>query len=443
MRNRKRINLTDLDSAGKIPPQAVEVEEAVLGAIMLEKTSFDRATMLKPEYFYMDAHQMIYQAFLDLSAQSKPIDMLTVTEMLKSKGELDIIGGTYAIAKLTSKVASAANIEYHCAIIYQKFGLRELIRISGETLRQAYEDGTDLFELQRVVNSQIDGILISDDREPVDLLTAVQRRQIELKDIQRSGITTTGIDTGWEKLNKILYGWQKSDLIILAARPGQGKSAFVGNVLLNIVKQGIPAALFSLEMGLNQFVDRIMSAETGIGGEYLKKANLTDHEWKILRDSNFSYPLVIDDSPSGNLSVLKSKIRKAVKKGAKFIAVDYLQLMQAKEKGDSRQQEIGKISRGLKLLAKELNVPIMALAQLSREAEGVQPQLSHLREGGDIEQDADVVGFLYDPLGHQKDIEEPVIEVIIAKHRNGSTGIKLFKFKKSTQKFIEYNEGIN
>jgi replicative DNA helicase len=444
VRKNKRIDLSTLDARGKMPPQCIEIEEAVLGACMLEKTSFDRAYTLKPEHFYIDAHQCIFQAFRTLSSKSQPIDILTVTEQLKTDGVLEIVGGPYMITKLTSRVSSAANIEYHCALIYQKWGMRELIRIGGEMLREGYEDETDMFELHRVMCSQMDKILVSDDREMVDLLTAVRKRTDEIAEIQKKGVTTTGIDTGWSKINQITHGWQNGHLIILAARPGMGKSAKAINLVVNIVKQNIPAAIFSLEMNLAQLVDRILSAETGIGGEYFKKADLTSNEWNIISNTKFSYPLYIDDSPNGSLVVLKSKIRKAVKKwGIKIAVVDYLQLMQAKEKGDSRQQEIGKISRGLKLLAKELNIPIIALAQLSREAEGVQPQLNHLREGGDIEQDADLVIFLYDPKAHEKDNESPVIEEIFAKNREGATGIKLMQFKKATQKFIEYNEPFN
>lgn len=427
---------------GKIPPQAVEFEEAILGALLISKNVIDRITILKPNHFYLDQHQEIYAACLDLLNENKPIDILTVSNKLSDKGKLDIVGGQYYLAKITSKVMSAAHLEYHSSIVYEKYCLRELISISANVIERAYNEENP-FEIQSTFVSQVESLGNIDISSVKDLNTSASDRLKELDVIQQNKITITGIDTGWDKLNNIIHGWQKTDLIIVAARPGQGKSAFMINAVLNVAAKNIPCGVISLEMSNSQMVDRVISNRTKIGGDFIKTANLSPTEWGIIHKTNFNLPIYIDDKPISSMISLKSKARIMVRKhGIKLLAVDYLQLVQSNEKGMNREQQISSISRGLKLLAKELEIPIIALAQLSREAEKTsgRPLLAHLRESGSIEQDADLVLFPFDPNSDNKEELNPRIELIVAKHRHGSTGIRMFTFRKQTQIFEELND---
>lgn len=424
---------------GKLPPQAIEFEEAVLGAILLERDAFDNSNILRPEYFYLDTHQTIYSAIVDLFNANKPIDILTLTQKLKEKEQLDLIGGAYTIAKLTAKVSSAANVEYYTLIIVQKYNLREIIRISAMALTEAFNDNADPFEIQSVIFNGLENNHVSLSSEPELMGKVVKDRVVELAEIQSRDSRITGIDTGFHSLNEVGHGWQTPDMVVMAARPGEGKTASALNFALNIALQNTPIAFFSLEMSKTQLIDRLISIMTGISGDRIKTADITEANWQTIHGANFNLPFHIDDTPSLSVIDFKIKARKLKRKhGIKMIFIDYLQLMTASVKGN-REQEISHISRNIKAMAKELKVPIMALAQLSRAAEtnSGRPKLSHLRESGSIEQDADIVIFLHNENSEDKTITSPPIEFIYAKHRAGANKIKTLIFNKITQKLAE------
>ncbi|MFH1320307.1 MAG: replicative DNA helicase [Bacteroidota bacterium] len=443
---------------GKLPPQAIDLEEAVLGALMLEKDPLAVVIdKLKPESFYKEAHQIIFSAIQNLFQKSEPTDMLTVSNELKSSGELDLVGGPYYIAQLTGKVASTANTEYHAHIILQKFIQRELIRISSRIIEEAYEDTTDVFELLDNAESSLFGIAEGTIRgvpgQMKDLLGEAIT-QIEEAKKQKDGVT--GIPSGFTKLDRITSGWQKSDLIVIASRPGMGKTSLVLSIARNVsVDFNIPVALFSLEMASIQLVTRLIANETELDAENLKRGRLEDHEWEQLHSKISGLdtaPLFIDDTPALSIFELRAKCRRLVAKhNIELIIVDYLQLMTSGMEGKgNREQEISMISRSLKSIAKELNVPIIALSQLSRAVEtrgGIKrPQLSDLRESGAIEQDSDLVIFIYRPQYYALDewedgtVSTGQAEIIIAKHRNGQTGRIRLKFINRLAKFKDLEE---
>lgn len=451
---------------GKIPPQARELEEAVLGAIMLEKDAFDAVieVLKKPDCFYVDAHQRIFNAMQSLANKSQPIDILTVVEELKTREELDLVGGPYAVTKLTNSVVSAANIESHARIVLQKFIQRELIRISGEIIGDAYEDSTDVFELLDDAESKLFDITNSHLRssvQPVDsvLVQTIQR----IEDLRNRNEDVTGVPSSFAELDKVTYGWQNSDLIILAARPAVGKTAFALNLARNAAMsatKSTPVAFFSLEMSASQLVQRILAAESEIHLEKIARGKMEDHEMKQLYTKGIQRlsqaPLFIDDTPALNIFELRAKCRKLKNKhNVGLIIIDYLQLMSGTgdNRNGNREQEISNISRNLKGLAKELNVPIIALSQLSREVEkrGAKegsrvPQLSDLRESGAIEQDADLVMFLYRPeyydinTNAEGEEQKGLTEVKIAKHRNGSLETIKLKALLHIQKFVGWDD---
>ncbi len=450
----KRItDKTPFIEAGKIPPQATDLEEAVLGALMLEKTALSEvADFLKADCFYKEAHQTIYTAISNLENKSQPVDILTVTQELRLMGLLDIVGGAFYISQLTSRVASAANITFHARIIVQKYIQRELIRISSNTIRKAYEDTTDVFDLLDYAEKEIFQVSegnIKKEYEKMDSLLQQAIDQIESAKNNKDGIS--GVPTGFTDLDKVTAGWQPSDLIIVAARPAMGKTAFVLSMARNMaVDFKIPVAIFSLEMSSLQLVNRLISSETGIQSDKLRKGTLADHEYQQLHSrigALAEAPLFIDDTPALSIFELRAKCRRLVSQhGVKIIIIDYLQLMTAgNSEGGNRVQEISAISRSLKIIAKELAVPIIALSQLSRAVEtrggDKKPVLSDLRESGSIEQDADMVTFLYRPeyYGLQFDEDQNptagVGEVIIAKHRNGSLETVKLRFIGELTKF--------
>ncbi len=443
---------------GKVPPQSKELEEAILGAIMLEKSAFDTVVeILKPECFYVDAHQEVYKAMQSLAIKSLPIDMTTVVEELKFREKLEIVGGPYAIMKLTNAVVSSANIEAHSRIVLQKFIQRELIRISGEIIGEAFEDSTDVFDLLDMAEGKLFEITNNHLRKNFDDIATVLVKTINrIEEMRNREDDITGVPTGFPTLDAITYGWQPTDLIILAARPSVGKTAFALNLArtaaLNPVKP-IPVAFFSLEMSSAQLVQRILSAESEIWLEKISRGKLEEHEMKQLYkkgiDKLTKAPIYIDDSAALNIFELRAKCRRLKNKhDIGIIIIDYLQLMSGSaDRNSNREQEISKISRDLKGLAKELQVPIIALSQLSREVEkrggNKIPQLSDLRESGAIEQDADMVMFLYRPdyngIEQNENGESTKGEtyVKIAKHRNGSLETVKLKALLHIQKFIE------
>ncbi|MEO8582532.1 MAG: replicative DNA helicase [Flavitalea sp.] len=443
-RKTRRKSSLDLSTMvyGKVPPQAKDLEEAVLGAIMLEKSAFDTVIeILKPECFYVDAHQRIYRTMQSLQQKNQPIDILTVVEELKFKEELDIIGGPYYVTRLTNAVISSANIEAHSRIILQKFIQRELIRISGEIIGDAYEDSTDVFDLLDDAESKLFEITNNHLRKNFDSIDTVLVKTVQrIEDMRHRNEDITGVPTGFASLDNITYGWQPTDLIILAARPSVGKTAFALNLARNAAlhpTKPTPIAFFSLEMSAGQLVQRILSAESEIWLEKIARGKLEEHEMKQLYAKGIQRlaqaPIFIDDTAALNIFELRAKCRRLKNKhNVGLIIIDYLQLMSGTgDRNSNREQEISRISRDLKGLAKELQVPIIALSQLSREVEKRKegnkiPQLSDLRESGAIEQDADMVMFLYRPeyyditTNEHGDSNKGETHVRIAKHRNGS-----------------------
>jgi replicative DNA helicase len=445
---------------GKVPPQARELEEAVLGAIMLEKTAFDTVIeILKPECFYTESHQRIYQTMQSLAQKSQPIDMLTVVEELRFREELEMTGGPYYITRLTNSVVSAANIDAHARIILQKFIQRELIRISGEIISDSYEDSTDVFDLLDDAESKLFEITNNHLRKNFDSIDTVLVKTIQrIEDLRHKNDDISGVPSGFSSLDRITYGWQPTDLIVLAARPSVGKTAFALNLARNAAlhpTKPTPIAFFSLEMSASQLVQRILSAESEIWLEKISRGKLEEHEMKQLYAKGIQRlaqaPIFIDDSAALNIFELRAKCRRLKNKhNVGLIIIDYLQLMSGtnENRNGNREQEISKISRDLKGLAKELQVPIIALSQLSREVEkrkegNKMPQLSDLRESGAIEQDADMVMFLYRPEYYDITANEfgesnkGETHVRIAKHRNGSLETIKLRALLHIQKFID------
>lgn len=448
---------------GKVPPQAVDLEEAVLGALMLEKDALTNVIdILKVESFYKDSHKVIFQAILDLFTESQPIDLLTVTSQLRRNGALEIAGGAFYVTELTSKVASAANIEYHARIITEQSIKRELIKIAGEIQKDAFEDTTDVFELLDKMEQSLFEISEKNIRKNYSDMRSIMREaiiELEARKNQKDGLT--GVPSGFTALDRVTSGWQKSDLVIIAARPAMGKTAFVLSVLRNAaVDHSRPVAIFSLEMSSVQLVNRLISSEAELDSEKIKKGSLADHEWAQLvhKTAKLSKaPLFVDDTPALSILELRAKCRKLkAQHDIQMVVVDYLQLMSGDSKsgggGGNREQEIASISRALKKIAKELSIPVIALSQLSRAVEtrggDKRPQLSDLRESGAIEQDADMVMFLYRPEYYGITEDEGgastagVGEVIIAKHRNGSLENVKLRFIGKYTKFMDLDSGI-
>lgn len=442
------------EGLGKIPPQALDLEEAVLGALMLEKDALSNVIdILKPHSFYSDAHQEIYNAITQLFNASEPVDMRTVVSQLRKNGKLEFIGGAYYIAELTSKVTSAAHIEYHARVVTEMAIKRELIRVASEIHHMAYEDTTDVFNLLDHTESELFKISESNIRKNYDNMRSLMGKailQLEERKNHQDGLT--GVPSGFTRLDRVTGGWQKSDLVIIAARPGMGKTAFVVSAMRNAAvdfNKGV--AIFSLEMSSVQLVNRMISAEAELESEKLKRGDLKDYEWQQLvhKSTKLSEaPIFIDDTPALGILELRAKCRRLkAQHDIQLVIIDYLQLMSGDSTGGNREQEIASISRALKGIAKELDVPVLALSQLSRAVEtrggDKRPQLSDLRESGSIEQDADMVMFLYRPeyYGLTEDENgmptEGVGEVIIAKHRNGSLENVPLKFIGKFTKFCD------
>jgi len=444
---------------GKIQPQAIELEESVLGAIMLDKDALPTVTeILRKESFYLEQHQLIYETMETIYGMSQPIDLLTVHEALKKAGTLEKIGGISYLMELTNKIASAANIEYHARIIAQKYIQRELIRVSTTTIEEAYDETKDVFQLLDKAEQHLYEITdknLNTGYESLKNLAIKAQREIEAA--SQKGSEMTGVTTGYVELDKLTSGWQPSDLIIIAARPGMGKTAFTLSLAKNAAEHGKAVAVFSLEMASVQLVQRLISMEAEISGSKLRNGQMEQYEWQKLHDAVeklADVPIYIDDTPGINIFELRAKCRR-LKQNAdiSMIVIDYLQLMSGAPGGNSggnREQEISTISRALKGLAKELNVPVIALSQLSRAVESrggeKRPMLSDLRESGAIEQDADIVTFIYRPGYYgieEGDMGVPsdLTEIIIAKHRNGSLDTVELKFVGQYVKFEDPGEG--
>lgn len=466
-RKPKRRNV-DLNTMvyGKIPPQAREFEEAVLGAIMLDKNCFDRVNeILTASSFYVESHGRIFAAMLSLNMKNQPIDGLTVVEELKFREELDSVGGPYYVTKLTGSVVSSANIEAHCQIIQQKFLQREMIRISGETINSAYEDCTDVFDLIESHEKQLTDLTTnSRSKSLTHIDDALLQSVTRIEELRAKKEHITGVASGITELDRLTHGWQDSDLIILAARPSVGKTAFALKIArhaaLNPYKQ-VPVAFFSLEMSTRQLMNRILSAESGIYLDNIVNGQLDDEQMKTLYSKGIhkllKKKIFFDDTPALTLFDLKTKVRKVKRTWKKIfgqdeglIILDYLQLMSGEnERRSNREQEIAQISRGLKGLAKEINNPLIALSQLSRDVEKrggekKMPVLSDLRESGAIEQDADLVMFLYRPEYYDQkedgngESTQGLTEIKISKNRNGKLGLVKMKANLSIQEFSSW-----
>lgn len=441
---------------GRIPPQAIEMERAVLGAILLEKEAYVTiASILSPQSFYVKSHEVIYEAIRTLEQKQKPIDLLTVTEELRRTEMLELAGGVTYLTELTLNVGSAANLEYHAHIVANKAQSRNLITFATEVVTQAFEDTTEvdlqmqeaeakLFELSRKN--------IKKDFSRADSITEIALSQIKEAATRADGIS--GLPTGFPALDAMTSGWQNSDLIVIAARPAMGKTAFVLSMAKNIaIDNEIPTAVFNLEMDNVQILKRIISNVCDIETTKLKTGRLEEYEWTQLNVRLAQLegkPLFIDDTASLSVFELRTKARRLVKEhGVKLIIIDYLQLMNANGmQFGNREQEVSCISRSLKILAKELNIPIIALSQLNRSVETRQgdvnskrPQLSDLRESGAIEQDADMVCFIHRPEKYGIETEQDgtstrgLAYLIIAKHRNGEVGDVRFAFQGDFARF--------
>jgi len=442
---------------GKLQPQAIPLEEAVLGAILIDKDGLPAVIeVLKPQSFYLRANQIIYQTMLELFAKSRPIDLLTVNEALTKSGEIEEIGGLPYLIDLSNKVGTAANIEYHAKIIAQKYIQRELITVGTSIIKDAFEDSKDVLEMLDEAEKSL--YEISDQNlntgyEALSSLVVKAQKEIEAIGQLKSGIT--GVPTGFKKLDELTNGWQSSDFIIIAARPAMGKTAFVLSLAKNAAEREKPVALFSLEMSNLQLVQRLLSMQASIPSQKFRNGQLSEEEWSRLHsavDRLSTVPIYIDDTPAINIFELRAKCRRLKQNhDISMIIIDYLQLMTGapNAKNGSREQEISSISRALKGLAKELNVPVIALSQLSRAVEtrsgDKRPQLSDLRESGAIEQDADIVTFIYRPNYYNLeddnlDMPKDVTEIIVAKHRNGGLDTVKLKFVAENVSFQDYDD---
>lgn len=440
---------------GKVPPNAVEIEEAVLGALLLEKDAIYRVfELLQPEAFYKEAHQHIYSAIIELSSENEPVDMVSVIEKLRRNKKLEEAGGDYYITQLTYRIGSIAHLEHHAKLVAEKFIQRELIRVTGQIQQRAFDEATDVVDLIDFSENQIYKVAegnIKKQTSPIGSVVEEALDQIEAA--SKNTEELSGIPSGFSNLDRITSGWQKSDLVILAARPSMGKTAFALNIARNVAVNSKPIAFFSLEMSSIQLVKRMISTEAEIKQEKIKTGQLEDWEWQQLESrlpQLTNAPLFIDDTPGLSIFELRAKCRRLSREhGIQMIIIDYLQLMNAVGQ-QSREQEVSIISRSLKAIAKELDVPVIALSQLNRSVTSRQgekrPMLSDLRESGAIEQDADIVIFIHRPeaLGiTEYEDGSPSIgmaDIIIAKHRNGATADVRMRFEGQFARFTDYDE---
>ena len=449
-------NILPLSGIGRVPPQAIELEEAILGALLIDRDALSKVIdILSPESFYVDSHQKIFEVITQLFGDSDPIDILTVSQRLKKEGELNNIGGDAKLIGLSTRVSSSAHIEFHSRIVVQKHIQRELIRISHNMIEQAYDETNDVLELLDTAEQNLFNISQGNLKKNYEgSFELVKQALQKIEDIsKKEGLS--GVPSGFKGVDRVTAGWQKSDLIIIASRPGMGKTALSLSMARNMaIDHKIPIGVFSLEMSSVQLITRLISSETGIGAEKLRKGNLEPIEWqqlsskvKKLEDA----PIYIDDTPGLSIFDLRAKCRRLVAQHkVQIIVIDYLQLMTAgvTKSNGNREQEISTISRSLKSIAKELEIPVIALSQLSRAVEtrggSKRPLLSDLRESGAIEQDADIVSFIYRPEYYQihewDDDGSPCdgqAELIVAKHRNGSLEKVRLRFEGSMAKFSD------
>jgi len=469
-RSTKKTAPKNSEELGRLQPQARELEEAILGALMLEKDAYQLiGEILQPESFYDKAHELIFTAIQRLASQVKPIDMLTVIEQLRKDGGLEQAGGVSYIAELSQKVVSSAHIEYHARIVAQKHLARELISFSSQVAGKAFDETIDVDDLMQEAEGQLFKISQQNVKKDVTHINPVIKEAFDLmREASKRTDGLSGLPSGFKDLDKVTSGWQNSDLIIIAARPSMGKTAFVLSMAKNMaVNHNIPIAVFSLEMANVQLINRLIVNVSELSGEKIRTGQLQAHEWHQLDSKvNILYdaPIYVDDTPSLSVFELRTKARRLVKEHkVKCLVIDYLQLMNASGMSPgSREQEVSLISRSLKGLAKELNIPIIALSQLNRGVENrtggqgsgqsvhdaKRPQLSDLRESGAIEQDADIVCFIHRPEKYKIFEDEKgndlrgKAEIIIAKHRNGSTEDVMLEFKSEYARFQNLDESL-
>ena len=447
------------DPTGKLPPRDLEAEEVVLGALMLEKDAYMKVCdLLTPDCFYDPANQKIYEAIASLGLKQQPVDMLTVTEELRKLGALEEAGGVKRITALTARVYTAANIETHARYIAQKSLLRKLISFASEVQTEAFDESNDVEQLLQMTEGKLFDISQNQlKREVVQVDPVINEALHQIAEARQNTNGLSGLQTGFRDLDKITAGWQNSDLIIIAARPAMGKTAFVLSMAKNMaIDYNFPIAIFTLEMANVQLVKRLISNVAELEGEKIKSGQLEESEYNRLNERIrmvYGAPLYLDETPSLSITELRTKARRLVREhGVKMIMIDYLQLMNASGiKLGSREQEVSTISRSLKGLAKELNIPIIALSQLNRATEtreDKRPVLSDLRESGAIEQDADIVCFIHRPAYYTKSNEDAeghdireLAEFIIAKHRSGAVGTVRMRFVSRYARFENWEEG--
>ena len=458
----KIVEVPSVDQLGRKQPQNLESEAAVLGALMVEQDAFSQVSeILAPESFYDHRHQLIYQAIQTLNIEQKPVDIITVSDELEKMDCLEEAGGTPYVMQLSAMVSSSAHIVYHANVIKQKYIARQLITFGSVVLNGAFDPSKDVADLLQETESEIFSISQNNHKKDYTQINPVIDKVYE--NLRAAAARTdglSGLGTGFDKLDKITNGWQNSDLIIIAARPAMGKTAFVISMVKKMaIDAKIPVALFSLEMSNEQLVQRLMINVCEISGEKLRSGRLAPHEWAQL-DTRVNYlidaPIYVDDTPSLSTFELRTKARRLVREHkVKCIMIDYLQLMNASGMNiNSRQEEVSTISRSLKGLAKELDIPIIALSQLNRGVEGREgyegkrPQLSDLRESGVIEQDADIVCFIHRPEYYHLYQDEKghdmrgMAEFIIAKHRNGSVGEIILQFRSELARFQDPDDRV-
>ena len=449
------------DPTGKLPPRDTELEEIVLGACMLEKDAYMTiCDILVADSFYDPVNQKIYEAITTLGLNQRPIDMMTVTEQLRRDGTLEEVGGAIHIAELTARVYSSANIEFHASIVAQKYLARRLINFAATVETKAYDESNDIEDLLEDTERELFEISqnqLKREVTQIDPVINMALEQIQAAANNEGGLS--GLPTGYRDLDRMTSGWQNSDLIIIAARPAMGKTAFVLSMAKNMaVDNNLPIAIFTLEMSNVQLIKRLISNVASLEGEKIKSGNLSLEEENRLNSrirTVFGAPLYLDETPGLSISELRTKARRLVReKGVKMIMIDYLQLMNASgQKYGSREQEVSTISRSLKALAKELNIPIIALSQLNRSTESREdkrPVLSDLRESGAIEQDADIVCFIHRPEYYTRATQDGegnnikgLAYLIVAKHRSGGVGDVKLHFVSKFAKFENWEEGYD
>ncbi|MFQ5600579.1 MAG: replicative DNA helicase [Candidatus Krumholzibacteriia bacterium] len=447
----------DRAAAGRVPPHSLEAEVAVLGAVLLEPQALPRAIeLLTPDCFYKAAHRTIFQAAINLFERGEAVDIVTVTDELRKMDRLQAVGGAVTLSALLDSVATAANIEYHARIVFDKYLSRRLISTAKEVVAEGYADRLPTNELLDQAQSNIFAISEGRLRDGfVHIKDVVRDSFVEIENLHHNPDAISGIRTGFDDLDALLAGLHNGDLIIVAARPSMGKTSLALSVVQNVaIDNKLPVAVFSLEMSKEQLALRMLCSEARVDNHLLRRGIIQKHEWPNLTKAASlltSAPVYIDDTPGMNVLEMRAKARRLkMEKGLRLVVVDYMQLMQSATKVENRQQEISQISRALKGLAKELDVPVVSLSQLSRAVESRggtrRPMLSDLRESGAIEQDADVVLFLYREEVYDRDCSEDVrgvAEVIIGKQRNGPIGEVKLKFFAEYTRFENLARGIS